>query len=295
MLQLKDNPMKSDIDTIQYLSKQGDPLAKGLLSNMLTAAKNHLVQVQKTVTRAGKTFLQNFWINPDDAPSEQQIKKTIEMLGLVTIPNSPFAQWSKQLSDKDYGIIKDYTSNSFYKELNALLRNKPVTKKSGLSLEALKERATIIENALDKFDLPQDLVAYRIMDEGFQDKLKVGEILHDKGFTSTSICKYAETKPGYTYLKIHIPKGKGRGAWIAPISWIHDEEEFLLNRGTQFKITRVKKNKDGSQFAECEVIDRQPGNLDDMKKSIKSDKIQTKRLDKFTWTLDDVEILKSRE
>ena len=172
--------MKSDLNTMQYLSKQGKPLAKGVLSNMLTTAKNHLVQVQKTVTRAGKTFLQNFWIDPDDP---EQMRKTADMLGSIAQPNSPFHRWNQTLSDKEYGFIKDYTSDAFYRELNALLRGTTPKKRgytSDFNLEALKERATVIGAALDRFDLPQEIVTYRIMDDGFKDKLQVGDIIHDK-------------------------------------------------------------------------------------------------------------------
>ena len=294
LLQLKNNPMKSDLNTMQYLSKQGKPLAKGVLSNMLTTAKNHLVQVQKTVTRAGKTFLQNFWIDPDDP---EQMRKTADMLGSIAQPNSPFHRWNQTLSDKEYGFIKDYTSDAFYRELNALLRGTTPKKRgytSDFTLEALKERATVIGAALDRFDLPQEIVTYRIMDDGFKDKLQVGDIIHDKGYTSTSVGKWSETQPNYTYLKIRVPAGKGRGAWIAPISWVKEEQEFLLNRGTKFRITKVKRNKDGSQFAECEVIDREPGDINDMKKSVKSNRIKHKRLDRFTWSVDEIEIVRGR-
>lgn len=42
-------------------------------------------------------------------------------------------------------------------------------------------------------------------------------------------------------LKLKIPKGKGRGVYIENLSAINGEKEFLLKRGSKFKITKISR------------------------------------------------------
>jgi hypothetical protein len=70
----------------------------------------------------------------------------------------------------------------------------------------------------------------------------VGATVIDKGYTSASISK-SKTFGGSIGYKIVVPPGKGRGAYVGNISSEKSEVEYLLKRGTHYKITGVTYSK----------------------------------------------------
>lgn len=68
----------------------------------------------------------------------------------------------------------------------------------------------------------------------------MGTILQDKGFMSTTVKKSvaADFDKGYI-LKINVPKGKGRGAYVRSVSNYSYEYEFLMKRSSKLKVTRI--------------------------------------------------------
>jgi len=55
---------------------------------------------------------------------------------------------------------------------------------------------------------------------------------------STSASSGAQFSGSYKFI-ITVPAGVGRGAYIAPLSHYQSENEFLLQRGSSFKITKA--------------------------------------------------------
>lgn len=69
----------------------------------------------------------------------------------------------------------------------------------------------------------------------------IGGTINVKTYVSTSI------DSGYALpfrYNIYVKKGKGKGAYIAGISNIPQEYEFLIKRGSNFKVQGVKKEGD---------------------------------------------------
>lgn len=56
---------------------------------------------------------------------------------------------------------------------------------------------------------------------------------------------------------IDVPAGKGVGAWIAPLSGTEEEYEFLLQRGTKFRIKSVLESNNKTEI-HMEVIGNEP-------------------------------------
>lgn len=126
----------------------------------------------------------------------------------------------------------------------------------------MKLETVNMESDISKFELPKDIVTYCRADisllDYFEKILKSGGIVFDAGFTTTTMLKIGSTE---SELEIYIivPKGVGHGAYIAPMSVAPEECEFVLNRGTFFKVRKV--DRENSQVV-IEVMGRSPKELD---------------------------------
>ena len=69
-------------------------------------------------------------------------------------------------------------------------------------------------------------------------KSRIGSVVKDHGFTSTSMLK--DAWGGDVKYEINIPKGTNC-AYVAHMSQHHSEMELLLNRGSSFRITGVRE------------------------------------------------------
>lgn len=81
----------------------------------------------------------------------------------------------------------------------------------------------------------------------------VGTVVIDKGFTSSSATEKGAKDSSDTgmRLKITVPPGIGRGAYVQEFSDYKHEQEYLLNHGTKFKVVKA----DPFSEIELEVID----------------------------------------
>ena len=79
-----EQPWLSDMSTLEYLSNNGDVLAKSLLLKSNRAVREGLVQVERMVSKPGITpFQQKFWVKPD------QVQKTdIVLRGHQNLPQN---------------------------------------------------------------------------------------------------------------------------------------------------------------------------------------------------------------
>ena len=116
-----------------------------------------------------------------------------------------------------------------------------------------------IESAINKFDLKDNIIVYCRADISllnyFEKILQTGGIFQDDGFTSCTTLKIGSSDEEIEMV-ITVPKGKGYGAYIAPMSDFPEECEFLLNRGTFFKVHDINKNNFGNFEIYVEVVGR---------------------------------------
>ena len=104
-------------------------------------------------------------------------------------------------------------------------------------------RTKSMDSAMAKAELNEPIVVYRgsstdlFGDFGGDWQSLVGKEVMDKGFMSTTVKKGGGFSG--TRMRITVPPGKGRGMYVRPISNFPSEGEFLLNRGTKFRITSV--------------------------------------------------------
>ena len=202
--------------------------------------------------------------------------------------HSNFDKWldGKTMSDDEYDAIKSYTGSE-YRGINKALRTPEKFKDNPTSLKYYNEKADKAEKGLDKTKLNRNLTVYRGasiklfgMDKVNYDELKKfeGGKIRDLGFMSATPFKRAswiETDSqgnpkqdnSVVMLKINVPKGKGRGAWVNPFSahggtW--GEKEFLINRASVLQIKKITQSPAGGIEVEVDWVKKDKSNKWDM-------------------------------
>lgn len=122
-----------------------------------------------------------------------------------------------------------------------------------------------MESAINKFNLDEDILLYCRADisllSHFTKMLVCGGVFHDASFTSTTVLEIGATKNEIEVI-IKVPKGIGYCAYIAPLSEFPDEHEFVLNRGSFFKVCGIYKDESENFHVKLKVIGRAMEELD---------------------------------
>lgn len=175
---------------------------------------------------------------------------TISKSKLSKNAKAHYLKISKTFKHHHHTAINEYTGD-LHADMNKALRkgSSRVDPELGKHIDHLKE--------VTAHKTPEDHVVYR----GFSrygrkaksvdlTKLKRGQILRDKGFTSTSLDPHTATEfahednHGYHMAKIHVPKGS-KGHYVGGV-----EKELVLHPGTKFKVLghSVEHNSWGDQY-----------------------------------------------
>lgn len=185
-----------------------------------------------------------------------------------TLFRASYKAWKSKTTEEERDTIRDYTGSD-YTYINRALRNNSVLA-SMMSDEAKAERfeqASKISSGISKYDLNDNIIVYRgvsldalginaVFDSKISEGMKdlVGTVYKDKGFMSTSAVKSSSFTSKEAVMSIKVPKGKGRGAWVSPISLYPYENEFLLQRSSSLKITKAERGTGGKWEIEAELI-----------------------------------------
>ena len=147
--------------------------------------------------------------------------------------------------------IGPYGEGGTYQEINSALRGSRGDDRK--YSQEMKKQIGAMDAALDRFDLQKPIVVHRIsgaeMLGGLTDPTDIedifkGRVIRDPGFISTSVLDKSDFQ-GTIHCIITIPAGKGRGAFISPISVFGEREsEFLLKRNTAFVVKKAYKEGD---------------------------------------------------
>ena len=169
--------------------------------------------------------------------------------------NKDITVWSKSLSQASHDAIHKYTG-SFYTKSNPILRAsdlKGMSVSEVLSNISKNEHSSFVnwvkdmDKGLSSYVNNTAFIGYR--GAGYSllggaksfDQLKamVGTTVHDTGHMSVSVVKGHEFS-GKVLYEVKVPAGKGVGAYVGKMSQHKSEAEFLFNRGTIFKIAKVR-------------------------------------------------------
>ncbi len=199
-------------------------------------------------------------------------------------------QWLDGLSENEKKTIEGYTSED-YKSMNKALRGKPPKE-----TKQIKD----CQAALLKSKAPVHMMVTRgyaddptVMGQ-FVKAARSGDYFQEKGFASATIKTGGDLsfEDGF---RVNIKVFKGApGAYVAPLSDIAAEREFLIPHGAQFKVTGAKLENGQYVFeAEYKGISLEKFFMDDLliKADDSADDNGGKMSDKFVCPPDGLEWL----
>lgn len=175
-----------------------------------------------------------------------------------------FPDWEQAISQDEREASIYYTTNA-YREINKYLRGKILNQADAKIQNAVKN----IDTAMQKFNLTENITVFR----GGSNKLVggastleevkalIGATVRDNGIMSTAVTQGAAwgssgNNIGY---EIQIPKGRGRGIYIDPISHYQGEQEFMVARGTEYKITGAYTDTHGNIVCKMKAVYHRKG------------------------------------
>ena len=167
--------------------------------------------------------------------------------------------WDAELAQAQHNAIEAYTGDG-YTAINAHLRKKVLNRDADGIIE---KQIELIDSALARFELKDYLRLYR--GRGRQDSITkemIGTVLDDdSAYQSSSLLRkvaedFARHKGNPHIYEICMPPGKGRGAYVAAMSRYEHEQEFLIARGTKYKIVGVTEDGEFTRV-KLEVIEHE--------------------------------------
>lgn len=176
--------------------------------------------------------------------------------------------WKDDLQDAERKVITQYKNSSV--AVNGQLRE-------GILKSATATKVRKIEKALDKSEVKVPFVAQRIStgdllgipDQPTVEQIQslVGEVFTDRAFVSTDPVSKEDYKfyglnntgmssSSVVSYHIRIPKGKGIGGLASQGTMM--ASEFIVNRGSQFKVLGAYIGEDGLVHCNLEWVGRDP-------------------------------------
>ena len=186
-----------------------------------------------------------------------------------------YKKWKENLSEEDKEIINYYTMSE-HMPINNISRrgyDKYITDAMEsfnndpeelywvkLRADEYFEKGNKLEKALQGYETEKAFITYRGTTgkpEYFKDLILGKEVILDKGFLSTSLIEEVTEDfiEGYNVYKfeITVPKGYTNGAFIKEFSDIQEEQEFLFQRSSKFKVLEIN-DSDGVRNVKLEAI-----------------------------------------
>jgi hypothetical protein len=157
--------------------------------------------------------------------------------------------WQDSLTPDELYTLKVYASSG-YRDINTALRA------ASTGDAALTREILAIDAALARSALPVDTTLYRAAPASAFEGVQVGSVFTDRAYGSTSLSPVIQQdfanylkEAGDTpvYITINAPAGTS-GGYISGILPSMNEQEWLLARGTQYRVTSLTKSGDGWQM-----------------------------------------------
>ena len=189
-----------------------------------------------------------------------------------------YRNWESKLSGPEKSALMDYTAEAEpgnYHEVNDPLRYKTNMAREPIfgmpyelspdDVSRLYQQRIEMDSAISSFDLPEPMIVHRGSSAsllgGLTDPKKIlerfgGRTVRDPGYMSTSVNK-SDSFDGDVHYKIRVPAGKGRGAYLRPLSLSPHESEFLLRRNSGYTVRNAYKRfgKFGQTIVEMDMND----------------------------------------
>ena len=194
--------------------------------------------------------------------------------------NHSWGKWVLSRTKRDIKAIDEYTGGELTYPTNCFLRqiDHYDTEDGKYNADQVDEIGMLVRDldcVIATAEVVEPFITYRKMrrfgDDG-KDLLEAFKnpdgIYQDNGYISTSPLSDTfdiDDENGVINMRIRVPTGKGIGAWVRPYSQLPDEYEFLLARGSQFKVLSITE-ADGETNVELEwigVAEKDFGDIED--------------------------------
>ena len=207
--------------------------------------------------------------------------KNFDKLANIQPGARDFKEYDKTVTPMGYAAVRGYTFSKWTYPLNNWLRDlygpEVQRPKDEQELDIVKTFAKELDKVIDNYELKEPTIVHRaIRISVLKSILSKGDgTFKDDGFSSTTALNGAFSlgSDPVVNLVIRVPAGKGYGAWLKPYSKLPRENEFLLGRGTTFKIhsldvTYDADNKPINALLEVEVTGKDRVKLEPTKNKI---------------------------
>lgn len=201
--------------------------------------------------------------------SEEDIENILG--GLLSDDDSPFIKWLDHRVLGEKKAVKEYTGGpceAINKYLRGIFKipDALTDKDSYWNTSMLKRIIPVIpylDKTISRFETPVPMRVHRVVSidmlQTFVDaqNSKDGIFVED-GYMSTTLLKgsFGDEETDIT-LEIDVPPGVGIGAYIDPVSEYAGEYEFLMARGTMFKIHSITPaTKEHGPIVHAEAVGR---------------------------------------
>lgn len=169
-----------------------------------------------------------------------------------------YAAWSKDLSHEEKRSFGAYTTSDHH-DINRFLRGDPVFKVNHDAAARMKQDIKRIDAALDAAPAPAPgTVVWRGVKTEELPSMAVGDTIRLNGYQSATInANVAHSFTSDLGTRVILEIRPIKGAYIAPMSFMSGEEEFLLPHGHDYRVIGTDKAKFGSFGADVNVIQLQ--------------------------------------
>lgn len=171
-------------------------------------------------------------------------------------------EWGENLTKSEQQALHDYQADGFRLVNSADRGLLDINSQPKLKLEY--ERLTRgLDSAIEKGKLDRNTTVYRSItnrNKAYLDSLQPGTTHMERGYTSTTVNRNRDlykNQPGHARIEYRVPKGT-KGAYMnanpGRKNNVRREQEFLLGRGTRYRVVSREVGKDGTIRIIVEVI-----------------------------------------
>ena len=259
------------------------------------------VLIEKVIQRDGKMVTEHYWVSPDEVGHKDKVVYNRHLLSdahpqrhshendvsnpheftteeeaeqILGMDSGALERWFEHRTVGESKSIEMYTGGPC-KAINSYLRgifkieDAKTNKDPYWNVKMLKAVTTTIQQldkAISRYETPIPIRVHRIVNKNmlskFQDALNSDGIFVEDGYCSTSILQgsFGDEEVDVN-LVIDVPAGKGIGMYVDPVSEYPGEYEYLMARGTMFKVKSITPaTKDHGPVVELEAIGRKENN-----------------------------------
>lgn len=179
-------------------------------------------------------------IEPQSKPEYNYVNVEGDVLKRIKASSD---KWFKKLTGTQQESVRLLTGGKYYHDLNEMVYNKSFNPSNR---EELVNMANVLDESFKKFELEDDIIAYRGMSKKEFNNLIKGDTFNE--FKHLSIDEKVAKRfakrgnDNGVVVKFHLPKGTN-GAYIGDYSQFKNEKEFVLNRNAKYEIVEKGKNK----------------------------------------------------